>query len=198
MPVPAPYHLRAYLPNDLPRLQEITIATFEPVSIDRSIERILGLFGPIDWKDRKAATISVDCQIQPDGVFVAENAAGEVIGFVTTRLNVASKAGWIPNLAVDPAYQGQGLGVALLEHAIEFLRISGMEIVKIETLEQNPVGQKLYPRLGFVEVARQIHYAKRLTDPAPTTPLHDIPSFHGAAESTPSSHSVGEELPDGA
>jgi ribosomal protein S18 acetylase RimI-like enzyme len=166
MPLPASYHLRVYLPEDLPRLQEITIATFEPVSIDRNIERILGTFGPIDWRDRKAAAITVDCQMQPDGVFVAENAAGEVVGFVSTRLNVASKAGWIPNMAVDPAHQGRGLGTALLQHAMEYLRTNGMEIVKIETLEQNPVGQKLYPRLGFVEVARQIHYAKRLTNPS--------------------------------
>ena len=37
-----------------------------------------------------------------------------------------------------------------------------MQVAKIETLEQNPVGQKLYPSLGFVEVARQVHYAMRL------------------------------------
>jgi hypothetical protein len=42
-----------------------------------------------------------------------------------------------------------------------------MQVAKIETLEQNPVGQKLYPSLGFVEVARQVHYAMRLTPPAP-------------------------------
>ena len=38
----------------------------------------------------------------------------------------------------------------------------GMSVAKIETLEQNPIGQTLYPSLGFVEVARQIHYALRL------------------------------------
>ena len=37
-----------------------------------------------------------------------------------------------------------------------------MEVAKIETLDQNPIGQKLYPSLGFREVARQIHYAMRL------------------------------------
>ena len=39
-----------------------------------------------------------------------------------------------------------------------------MEVAKIETLDQNPVGQALYPSLGFTEVARQIHYAMRLDE----------------------------------
>ena len=50
----------------------------------------------------------------------------------------------------------------LLEHAIVFFRRSGMEVAKIETLEQNEAGRKLYPSLGFQEVARQIHYAMRV------------------------------------
>ena len=47
-----------------------------------------------------------------------------------------------------------------------------MQVAKIETLEQNPVGQALYPSLGFREVARQIHYAMRLdaSTPSPGTP----------------------------
>lgn len=155
-------HIRAYRGTDLPRLQEITAQTFGPVSIDRNMEQLLGPFGKGDWSTRKVAAIADDCGAQPDGVFVAEDKGGRVIGYVTTRLNRTSRIGWIPNLAVDPGHQGKGLGRALLLHAIEFFRRSGMQVAKIETLEQNPVGQKLYPSLGFKEVARQVHYAMRL------------------------------------
>ena len=161
----ARYRIRPYQPVDLPRLQEITAETFGPVSIDRNMEQKLGAFGQGDWRARKVGAIADDCQAQPDGVFVAEDAAGRVVGYVTTRLNPLSGVGWIPNLAVDPAHQGRGLGRALLEYALEFFRRSGMQVAKIETLEQNPVGQKLYPSLGFAEVARQIHYAMRLDTP---------------------------------
>src|SRR5262249_2567920 len=137
------YSFRAYLPSDLPRLQEITAETFGPVSIDKNMERLLGSFGQGDWKSRKVTAIADDCRIQPDGVIVAENEFGTVVGYVTTRLNQTSKIGWIPNLAVDPAHQGKGLGRALLEHAIKYFRESGMEVAKIETLEQNPIGQSL-------------------------------------------------------
>lgn len=164
MPIPSPYRLRIYRPDDLPRLQEITAETFGAVSIDNNMERLLGTFGTGDWKTRKVAAIAEDCRLQPDGVFVVEDGEGAVVGYVTTRLNPTSGIGWIPNLAVDPAHQGRGLGRGLLERAIAFFRERGMEVAKIETLEQNPIGQSLYPSLGFVEVARQIHYAMRLTE----------------------------------
>ncbi len=154
--------IRTYRPQDLPRLQEITAHTFGPVSIDRGMEQLLGAFGDGGWQARKLAAISDDCRLQPDGVFVAEEAGGRVVGYVTTRVNHASSLGWIPNLAVDPSHQGRGLGRALLQHAIEFFRREGLQVAKIETLEQNAVGQSLYASLGFREVARQIHYAMRL------------------------------------
>lgn len=170
--MPTPYRIRAYQPTDLPRLQEITAETFGPVSIDRNMERRLGPFGQGDWRRRKVGAIADDCTAQPDGVFVAEDAAGRVVAYITTRLNQLSGIGWIPNLAVDPAHQGRGLGRALIEHALEFLRRSGMQVAKIETLEQNPIGQKLYPSLGFEEVARQVHYAMRL-DGRPSRPASE-------------------------
>jgi len=164
MSFPAPYSVRLYRSEDLTRLQEITVSTFEAVSIDRNMEMTFGSFGEGDWATRKTSAIAEDCRQQPDGVFVALDAEGHIVGYITTRLNAISKIGWIPNLAVDPAHQAHGLGHGLLQHALDFLKQRGMEVAKIETLDQNPVGQKLYPRLGFVPVARQIHFAMRLTD----------------------------------
>jgi ribosomal protein S18 acetylase RimI-like enzyme len=164
MPLSSSYFIRVYQPSDLPRLQEITAETFGPVSIDNNMERLLGPFGEGDWQTRKLAAIAEDCRLQPDGVFVAQHADGTVAGYVTTRLNHNSGIGWIPNLAVDPAHQGQGLGRALLEYALEFFKTQGLSVAKIETLDQNPIGQALYPSLGFQEVARQVHYAMRLED----------------------------------
>lgn len=160
------YRIRPFESSDLPRLQEITASTFEGVSIDRNMERLLGPFGEGDWRTRKTAAIADDCRLQPDGVFVAEAPTdvgeGAVVGYVTTRLNPTAGVGWIPNLAVDVEHQGQGLGRKLLERALEFFRERGMAVAKIETLEQNPIGQQLYPSMGFQEVARQIHFAMRL------------------------------------
>ena len=158
------YTICPFRPADLPRLQRITADTFGPVSIDRNMEQRLGPFGAGDWSTRKVVSIADDCAAQPDGVFVASDAAGAIVGYVTTRLNPVSRIGWIPNLAVDPAHQGKGVGRALLHHALDHFRRSGMQVAKIETLDQNPAGQALYPSLGFKEVGRQIHYAMRLDE----------------------------------
>jgi len=151
------YHIRLHCPADWPRLREITSEAFEGVSIDRAIEQTLATRCRLGWEQRKWRSIEEDLARQPDGVFVAE-VARQVAGYVTTRVDSESGVGWIPNLAVDAVFRGQGIGRALLQHAVMFFRKRGLVQARIETLQQNPVGQKLYPSLGFQEVARQIHY----------------------------------------
>ena len=67
----------------------------------------------------------------------------------------------------------QGVGRRLIEHAVAHFRAAGMTIAKIETLEQNSIGQHLYPSVGFVEIARQIHYAMPLSAQPPNDPGSD-------------------------
>lgn len=154
--------IRPYRPSDLERLKEITAICFETVSIDRNIEERLGLIGGRDWRFRKLRHIDADVAGESArGVFVCEE-AGEVVGYITTRIDGAARIGHIPNMAVHPGRQGRGIGRRLIDHALEFLRAEGMEAVRIETLEQNPVGSRFYPDVGFQEVARQIHYVMRL------------------------------------
>jgi len=126
-----------------------------------AIERLLGVVADLPWQARKAAQVEDDCRAHPEGVFVAE-VAGEVAGYVTTRINPHTRTGWIPHLAVDRRFRGRGIARALLAHAQRDLRKRGMIAAKIETLEQNTAGASLFPKLGFQEVARQIHYIKPL------------------------------------
>ncbi len=154
--------IRLYKPQDLDRLKEITAICFDGVSIDRNIEELLGPIGQRDWRWRKLRHIDDDVQGErAAGVFVWEEQTS-VGAYISTRIDAESKIGTIPNLAVDPALQGKGIGRQLIEHALAYMRSEGMECAKIETLAQNPIGSHLYPDVGFKEVARQIHYAMRL------------------------------------
>jgi GNAT superfamily N-acetyltransferase len=155
------FTIRPYRAGDLPRVQAITVAGFDGVSIDRNIEREFGPVGGRGWGERKAREVALDCQMQPDGVFVAE-ADGDVAGYVTTRLDEFARIGRIPNLAVAEEHRGRGIASALIRHALDWMHGRGMAMAKIETLEQNQRGQSLYPKLGFTEVARQIHYVMLL------------------------------------
>ena len=154
--------IRPYRPEDLEALKRITTICFEGVSIDRNIEERFGRIGDRDWQFRKLRHIDDDVAGErAKGVFVWEQ-DGEVSGYITTRVDRASKIGGIPNLSVLPSMQGRGIGRKLLEHGLEYMRAEGMECARIETLAQNEVGSHLYPSLGFEEVARQIHYCMRL------------------------------------
>jgi ribosomal protein S18 acetylase RimI-like enzyme len=158
--------IRPYREEDLPRLREITVDSFEGVSIDRNIEAIFGEVGGRDWRERKANDVTNDARACPEGIFVAEE-EGRVVGYITTRPDPFTRIGRIPNLAVDPAHRARGLGSALIRHALAYLTEIGMAMAKIETLEQNARGQALYPRFGFREVARQIHYVMPLPPEEP-------------------------------
>ncbi|MAF10955.1 hypothetical protein CMK11_10950 [Candidatus Poribacteria bacterium] len=157
------YAIRPYRDTDLGALKAITVICFENVSIDANIERKFGRVGEHDWKWRKARHIDDDALAHPEGIFVAEVDA-RVVGYITSRADAESRVGWIPNLSVLPETQGRGIGRALMERCLSYLRDAGMKLAKIETLMQNDVGSTFYPSVGFQEVARQIHYAMPLTD----------------------------------
>ncbi len=153
--------IRPYRPTDRHALIEITKLAFDGVSIDQNIEALHGVIHGVRWQERKASHVEADIAVNPSGIFVWE-ADGSVVAYVSCRVNPATRIGSIPNLAVHPAHQGRGIGRQLLDAALAHLRAAGMEFARIETLEQNTRCVALYPKLGFTEVARQIHYIRPL------------------------------------
>ena len=153
--------IRPFQPGDLDALRRITVEAFEGTAIDQNVEELFGNLAGRDWRWRKARHVDEDVAANPAGVFVAED-DGKVTGYISTRLDREAGKGRIPNLAVDAAARGRGLGRRLMEHALDYFRREGMAFVMIETMSNNAAGQHLYPSCGFVEVGRQIHYAIKL------------------------------------
>jgi len=154
-------HFRPYQPADLPDLKRITVDGFQGVSIDHGIEQAFGPINGHDWRWRKARHIDADVAREASDCFVAEH-EGKIVGYITTWQDRAAGIGHIPNLAIDASFRNQGLGRQLIEHALAHFRASGLTHAKIETLAQNAIGNHLYPSLGFVEVARQVHFVAKL------------------------------------
>src|SRR4051794_4266898 len=153
--------IRPWRSEDTDELKRITIDVFGGVSIEYYIEQKFGRLGN-DWTTRKARDIDDDVRINPTGVFVAEDDAGTILGYITTRVDHESGLGRIPNIAVRAGIKGQGLGKVLMEHALRYFHEQGMTHVKIETLAPNEIGTRFFPQMGFEEVVRQIHYVMRL------------------------------------
>jgi GNAT superfamily N-acetyltransferase len=79
---------------------------------------------------------------------VAEG-AGTLAGFAL--VGVREPVGWLGALAVDPAWQGRGIGMALGRAADTFFRESdGCDTAVLEAYETNRRAIDIYDRLGFV------------------------------------------------
>ncbi|MGC5019095.1 GNAT family N-acetyltransferase [Micromonospora sp. DT47] len=61
--------------------------------------------------------------------------------------------GWILNLGVAPAAQRQGLGRALLAHALRGSREAGLPSLGLEVADGNPA-RRMYDAAGFRQVTR--------------------------------------------
>jgi ribosomal protein S18 acetylase RimI-like enzyme len=153
--------IRLYEPRDLDIIKRMTVDSFRGVTLEQNVEEALGVLNSRDWRWRKSRHIDEDVSANPAGIFIAE-LAGQVVGYITTRIDHEVGRGRIPNLAVDESCRGKGLGRLLIEHALEYFRKQQMVYAVIETMAQNAIGNHLYPSCGFVEVARQVHFARRL------------------------------------
>ncbi len=80
---------------------------------------------------------------QPDGCFIAEW-DGVPAGTATTTI-YEDKVAWIGMVLVHPDFQRRGIGRALLEHCITFLKPR----VACIKLDATPLGKTLYDTLGF-------------------------------------------------
>jgi ribosomal protein S18 acetylase RimI-like enzyme len=155
--------LRPYRESDTEAICRITLAVFEPVSIDAAIERNFGLLRGVSWQERKRRDVCANLADNPEGCFVAEE-NGEILGYVTTSVDHETGVGRILNLAVDAGHQGRGIGKQLVSYALDYFESLGLTYSQIETTTTNEVGMRFYPAVGYREVARKIYYFMELKD----------------------------------
>ncbi len=66
----------------------------------------------------------------------------------------------ILEVQVLPRFRGQGVGRALLNHALDRLGEGSVEAVYIDTTDGNEVARRLYENAGFNPFLRTIHYIR--------------------------------------
>jgi GNAT superfamily N-acetyltransferase len=93
---------------------------------------------PDDWR--------LFLEWQPEGCFVGE-LDGIPAGTATT-ICYGSNLAWVGMVLVHPDHRRHGVGRALLEHCLAFLRARRIRSIK---LDATPLGKTLYDQLGFVD-----------------------------------------------
>jgi GNAT superfamily N-acetyltransferase len=92
-------------------------------------------------------------EFEPEGCFAAE-VEGKVVGTATT-ITYGKRFGWIGMVLVDPEQRRGGIGTALLNRSIEYLRAVGVASIK---LDATPMGRTVYVPMGFQDEYQLARY----------------------------------------
>jgi ribosomal protein S18 acetylase RimI-like enzyme len=145
--------LREYRPSDQESVVELSLHAWEPVfdALEEALGRELFLRLRGDWRAGQARDVRDVLGDTDQRVWVAEDAARRIIGFVAARLRPEHGLGEIYMIAVDPDAQRQGVGTALTGVATDWLRQTGMRVAMIETGGDrgHAPARRLYEKAGY-------------------------------------------------
>lgn len=103
--------------------------------------------------------------LQESVIFLAENEAGEALGFTQlypSFTSVGARRIWVLNdLYVSPDARGKGVASALLNAARSHAAATGARRLDLSTANDNPA-QKLYESHGYVREEGFLHYSLKL------------------------------------
>lgn len=148
--------IRTFREGDADAVVALSLRAWEPVF--ESLERVLGPSGifPLlqpDWRTSQERTVRDACGAEGMQVWVAEVDAG-VAGFATGRLDRETNMGEVYLIAVDPAYQGKGIGTRLMSVALTWFEDNGMRVAMVETGGDpgHAPARRVYERTGFTQL----------------------------------------------
>jgi ribosomal protein S18 acetylase RimI-like enzyme len=143
----------------------LSLRAWTPVfdSIEKAMDaEVYQVFYPDNWCVSQQKAVEDVCAAEDTKVWVAID-AGSTVGFVAVKLHSEDSMGEIYMVAVDPDFQGRGIGTALTEFALDRIKDAGMSVAMVETggdLGHAPA-RYIYEKVGFglLPIAR---YFKKL------------------------------------
>lgn len=110
--------------------------------------------------------------LPPNGCLVlARNETGQIVGCGMMR-RLDRETGELKRVFVTEAARGTGTGRRLIEARITAARLMGLKRLVADTLTPNVEMRRLYPKLGFVEVAGPLETTTYLDQPMLRPHLH--------------------------
>ena len=126
--------VRPFNASDSGAVVDLSLRAWAPVHV--SIREALGpevndALQP-DWRVRQRGDVEEVLSAPTSNVWVAD-VDGTVAGFVAVRIHDDRRLGEIDMLAVDPSYQGTGIGTVLTKFALDWIRTSGISVAMVGT-----------------------------------------------------------------
>ena len=157
--------IQPYDRSQLDAIIRLSLQAWTPVfdSIQNAMDaEVYRVFYPADWRVSQEKAVEDVCAAEDTNVWVAIN-AGSTVGFVAVKQHSEGSMGEIYMVAVDPDFQGHGIGSALIEFALAWMKDAGMSIAMVETGGDpgHAPARYTYEKAGF-ELFPVARYFKKL------------------------------------
>jgi GNAT superfamily N-acetyltransferase len=145
--------IEPYNPYQLDAVICLSLRAWSPVfdSIEKAIDADLyQAFYPDNWRVSQQKAVEDVCAAQDINVWVAID-ADSIVGFVAVKLDFESSMGEIYMVAVEPDFQRRGIGSALIQFALDWMKAAGISIAMVETGGDpgHAPARRTYEKLGF-------------------------------------------------
>jgi ribosomal protein S18 acetylase RimI-like enzyme len=145
--------IEPYKADNLDAVIQLSLRAWTPVfeSIQNAMDvEVYRSFYPNGWRMSQQKAVEEVCAAEDTHVWVALD-SGSTVGFVAVKLDSKSRMGEIYMIAVDPDFQGQGIGMALVEFATAQMKAAGMAIAMVETGSDpgHTPARHIYEKAGF-------------------------------------------------
>jgi len=145
--------IRPFAPDDLPALQRIREAAFEPIF--RSFREIVGpqiavtAFASADAD--QARLLDDICDTGSAHRVRVVEADGRIVGFVSFSINASDRVGEIGLNAVDPAFAGRGIGSWMYGEVLAEMRALGARVASVGVGgdASHAAARRAYAKAGF-------------------------------------------------
>ena len=145
--------IEPYNAHQLDEVIRLSLRAWTPVfnSIQKAMNAdVYRAFYPDNWRVSQQKAVEDVCSAEDTNVWVAIN-AGSTVGFVAVKLHLEESMGEIYMVAVDPDFQGHGIGSALTEFALDWMKAAGMSVAMVETGGDpgHAPARHTYEKVGF-------------------------------------------------
>ncbi|NJK69379.1 MAG: GNAT family N-acetyltransferase [Microcoleus sp. CSU_2_2] len=146
--------IEPYEAHQLDAIISLSLRAWAPVfdSIQNAMDAdVYRAFYPDNWRVSQQKAVEDVCAAEDTNVWVAIDDAGSTVGFVAVKLDSESSMGEIYMIAVDRDFQGNGIGTALTEFALDRMKDAGMSIAMVETGGDpgHEIARRTYEKVGF-------------------------------------------------
>ena len=151
---------------DLPRMEEIRRAAFEPVFA--SFRGMLGdeLYELVQAREDEAQSKLLLSLFDAESVWqlYAAEIDGAVVGFVAVLLDHETLVGEIGLNAVDPSHAGKGIGTSMYNFALARMKDAGMKAATVATGADaaHAPARRAYRKAGFAAEIPSVWMCRRL------------------------------------